>query len=201
MKKSIILAIIALIGMTQNSQAQSWKDIFNKDNIEKVVNAVTGKSTTVDVTGTWIFTGSAIELKSDNMLTNLGGTAAAGVAEEKLNEQLKKVGITPGKLTFTFNADSTFTTKLNKKTLKGTYSYKADEESLQLKFAKLIPMNAKVNCTSSNMDLLFNADKLMSLLTTLSSKSKNTTLKTLGSLAENYDGMMLGFSMKKQQQE
>ena len=60
-------------------------------------------------------------------------------------------------------------------------------------------MNVKVNCTSSQMDLLFNADKLMNVLTLIASKSKNTTLKTIGTLAENYDGMLLGFSMQKQQ--
>ena len=62
---------------------------------------------------------------------------------------------------------------------------------------KLIPLNAKVNCTSTNMDLLFNSDKLLKLITLLSSKSNSTTLKTIGSLADNYDGMMLGFSLEK----
>lgn len=199
MKKTIFLLIIAMIMMTQNSQAQSLKDLLNKNNIEKVVNAVSGKSTNADITGTWIYSGSAIELKSDNTLSNIGGKAAATVAEEKLNEQLGKIGITSGKLSFTFNADSTFTTKLNKKTLKGTYSYQVKEQSIQLKFAKLIPMSAKVNCTSTSMDLLFNADKLMKLITTIASKSSNSTLKTISSLAENYDGMLMGFNMKKQE--
>lgn len=199
MKKSIFLIIIAMVMMTQNSQAQSLKDLFNKENIEKVVNAVSGKSTTVDITGTWIYSGAAIELKSDNTLSNIGGKAAANVAEEKLDEQLSKIGITSGKLSFTFNADSTFTTKLNKKTLKGTYSYQTEEQNIQLKFAKLIPMSAKVNCTSTSMDLLFNADKLMKLITTIASKSSNSTLKTISSLAENYDGMLMGFNMKKQE--
>lgn len=63
---------------------------------------------------------------------------------------------------------------------------------------KLIPLNAKVNCTSTNMDLLFNSDKLLKLITLISSKSNSTTLKTIGSLADNYDGMMLGFSLKKE---
>ena len=177
MKRILILAIVCMVMMAQNSYAQSWKDLLNKDNIEKVVNAVTGKSTTVDITGTWVYTGAAIEL----------------------NEQLAKVGITSGKMSFTFNSDSTFVTKVNKKTVRGTYSYTAGSDNIQLKFGKLIPMNVKVNCTSSQMDLLFNADKLMNVLTLIASKSKNTTLKTIGTLAENYDGMLLGFSLQKQQ--
>ena len=51
MKRILILAIVCMAMMAQNSYAQSWKDLLNKDNIEKVVNAVTGKSTTVDITG------------------------------------------------------------------------------------------------------------------------------------------------------
>ena len=44
MKKYVLsLAVVsALLLVTTNVQAQSWKDLFNKDNIEKVVNAVTG---------------------------------------------------------------------------------------------------------------------------------------------------------------
>ena len=33
---------------------------------------------------------------------------------------------------------------------------------------KLIPLNAKINCTSANMDLLFNSDKLLKLITLIS---------------------------------
>ena len=44
MKKYVLsLAVVsALLLVTTDVQAQSWKDLFNKDNIEKVVNAVTG---------------------------------------------------------------------------------------------------------------------------------------------------------------
>ena len=80
----------------------------------------------------------------------------------------------------------------------GTYSYDKSTGKVNLKFAKLVGINAKVNCTSSNMDLLFNSDKLLDLITFLSSKSSNTTLQTISSLAESYDGMMLGFALKKE---
>ena len=36
---------VAALLLTSNSHAQSIKDLFNKENIEKAVNAVTGKST------------------------------------------------------------------------------------------------------------------------------------------------------------
>lgn len=46
MKKFVFWHIfVAALLMASNSQAQSLKDLFNKENIEKVVNSVTGKST------------------------------------------------------------------------------------------------------------------------------------------------------------
>ena len=198
MKKYVLsLAVVsALLLVTTNVQAQSWKDLFNKDNIEKVVNAVTGNQT-IDMTGTWTYSGSAIEFESDNLLQKAGGAAAAAVAEKKLDEQLAKVGIKDGQVSFTFNADSTFTSTVGKRTMTGTYSYDATDKVVHLRYFKLLNMNAKVNCTSTNMDLLFNSDKLLKLIAFISSKSSSTTLKTISSLADSYDGMMLGVALKK----
>ena len=200
MKKYVLsLAVVsALLLVTTDVQAQSWKDLFNKDNIEKVVNAVTGNQT-IDMTGTWTYSGSAIEFESDNLLQKAGGAAAAAVAEKKLDEQLAKVGIKDGQVSFTFNADSTFTSTVGKRTMTGTYSYDATDKVVHLRYFKLLNMNAKVNCTSTNMDLLFNSDKLLKLIAFISSKSSSTTLKTISSLANSYDGMMLGFSLEKKE--
>ena len=73
---------VAALLLTGNSHAQSIKDLFNKENIEKAVNAVTGKST-ADMTGTWSYTGSAIEFESDNLLQKAGGAVATTAAEKK----------------------------------------------------------------------------------------------------------------------
>lgn len=188
---------VAALLLAPNCMAQSLKDLFNKDNIEKAVNAVTGQNN-ADLQGKWAYSGSAIEFESDNFLQKAGGSVAAGAAEKKLNGQLAKVGIKEGQMSFTFNADSTFTARVGLKNMKGTYSYESESQKLNLKFGRLLNVSAKVNCTSGNMDLLFNADKLLKLITLISSKSNNTTLKAISSLAGSYDGMMLGFSMKKE---
>lgn len=199
MKKIIFWhTFVAALLIGSNSQAQSLKDLFNKENIEKVVSAVTGKST-ASMEGTWTYTGSAIEFESDNLLQKAGGTVAASAAESKLNEQLAKIGIKEGQMSFTFNADSTLTVKVGAKSIKGTYSYNASTQQTTLKLMKLIPLTAKVNCTSASMDLLFNSDKLLKLVALIASKSSNSTLNTIGSLANSYDGMMLGFALKKEE--
>ena len=100
MKKSFLpIAFLAVFMLTAtNSQAQSWSDLLNKDNISKVVNAITGTTESIDMTGTWNYKGSAVEFESDNLLMKAGGAAAATMAENKLNEQLSKIG----KLQFQF---------------------------------------------------------------------------------------------------
>lgn len=100
MKKNILfIAWVALFSLfASNSQAQSLKDLLNKDNISKVVNAITGTPETIDMTGTWTYSGSAVEFESDNLLMKAGGAAAATMAENKLNEQLSKVGIKEGQI-------------------------------------------------------------------------------------------------------
>ena len=199
MKKSFLsIAFLAVFMLTAtNSQAQSWSDLLNKDNISKVVNAITGTTESIDMTGTWSYKGSAVEFESDNLLMKAGGAAAATMAENKLNEQLSKIGIKDGQMSFTFNADSTFTSTVGKKTLKGTYSYNASTQQVDLKYLKLLNLHAKVNCSSSSLELLFNSDKLLKLMAFIGSKSSSTALKTVSSLAENYDGMMLGFQLSK----
>ena len=82
MKKNILfIAWVALFSLfASNSQAQSLKDLLNKDNISKVVNAITGTPETIDMTGTWTYSGSAVEFESDNLLMKAGGAAAATMA-------------------------------------------------------------------------------------------------------------------------
>ena len=199
MKKTFLISVSILAAglfYTTNVQAQSLKDLLKRENVEKVVSTVTGKNT-ASMEGTWNYTGTALEFESDNLLQKAGGSLASATVEKKLDEQLEKIGIKPGQLSFTFNADSTFTVSVGSKPLKGTYSYDASTQKANLKLAKIVGLNAKVNCTSSQLDLLFNADKLLQLLTSLSSKSNNNTLKSIGSLAESYDGMLVGLGMEK----
>ena len=183
----------------QSASAQSLKDLFNRENIEKAVSTVTGANINVSLVGKWVYSGSAVEFESDNLLLKAGGAAAAKGVESKMNEQLNKFGIAPGKMSFTFAADSTFSADISGRAMKGTYSYDNDEKKLNLKFARLINMGADLNYTSSNMDLLFDADKLLKLVTFLSSKTNNAALNSLSSLSSQYDGMQLGFELKKEQ--
>lgn len=200
MRKTIYfkqMLAVAIFLFATSAQAQGLKDLLNKENIEKAVNSLTGKNT-ANMTGTWEFSGAALEFESDNLLQKAGGSLAATAVEKKLDGFLEKVGIEPGQMSFTFNEDSTFQTTVKGKNLKGNYSYNEATQKINLKFAKLIGINTKVNCTSQQMELLFPSDKLLDLISFLASKSNNSTLQSISSLADSYDGMMLGFTLQKQ---
>ena len=162
MKKTIfglLLTTAALLG-AQGAQAQSLKDLFNKENIEKVINTVTDKNT-ASMEGTWTFTGSALAFESDNVLQKAGGAVAAAAVEKKLDGFLDKMGIQPGQMSFTFAADSTFQTVVKGKTLKGTYAYDNAAKKVKLTFSKLLNLSTTVNCTSQEME--FNSSHTLSL--------------------------------------
>lgn len=196
-KKMAAATFVGLLLATANIQAQSLSDIFSKENLNKVVNAVTGKTDKIEMCGTWDYSGMACEFESENLLKKAGGAVAATAVEKELDEQCAKIGMAPGKFSFTFNADSTFVNTYGKKQYKGTYSYNATTRSVHLKYALILGFNAKAEVNAKDMSLLFNADKLLKLLSFFGSKSNSTMIKTASTLAKEYDGMLLGFELKK----
>ncbi|MDH6307265.1 hypothetical protein M2451_000414 [Dysgonomonas sp. PFB1-18] len=200
MKKNIFILTLFLFALVSNGHAQSLKDLLNKETISSVVSAVTGSSssTDTDISGTWSYTGSAVELKSDNILKKAGGKLATSSIESKLNSQLSKVGIKEGATTFTFNSDSTFTVALSSKTQSGTYSIDKSTEKINLVFSESATIAANYSQSDSEMTLTFDADKFMSVISYVSSSTGNSTLGTLNSLLQGYDGIQIGLTLKKQ---
>src|SRR5574344_1657582 len=91
---------IALMMMTaMPCKAQSLEELLGKST--EVVEAIKG-SGSVNMVGSWIYSGSSIEFESDNVLSKAGGSVAASAVEKKLDEYLTKAGIKAGNTTFTF---------------------------------------------------------------------------------------------------
>ncbi len=206
MKKNWIFKWVACawLFVATGVQAQSLKDILSSSAVKDAVTAITGgKQLSVEnLAGTWTYVNPAIQLEGDNALKNVTASVAASEIEKKLDEYCSKVGIEAGAFSYTFNADSTFTSQLKGQTLSGTYSFNAEEKTIELKYGKLSKLNlttmtASVVLSDNQLSLLFNVDKLLDFLTNLSSLSDNTTLQAINKLASEYDGMKLGFELEK----
>ena len=105
-----------------------------------------------------------------------------------------------GNCTFVFNQNKTFQAVLNGKTIQGTYVYNPSTRSITLTAALgLFNQTATVGSTTSGISLLFDADKLLSLVSAGSSLlgGNNSTLSSLTSLVNNYNGMKIGLGMSK----
>ena len=199
------MTFIGLWLCATSAQAQSWKDILKSETVQKVVSSVTGgQSVTVaSLQGTWTYVDPAVQLGSDNTLKQIAGSAATTELEKKLKEQCAKVGIVEGVFNYTFHEDSTFTSALKKGSLKGTYSVKEAEKTIAYTYTAgtsdraIYTLTASTVLAGDNLTLLFNADKLLTFLTKVASLTSNSTFQSLSQLAEQYDGLMLGFDLKK----
>lgn len=199
--KKYSLVIVLLFFSLASIQAQSWLDIFSSDKIDKaskVISEVTGVSTSTDLKGTWNYVGTAVQLKSGDALQQLGGAVATATLEKKVDEKLKSLGINPGEVSFTFHTDSTFSSNLRGKKMDGTYTYYPKEQKISFQYVQMINLTAKVNHSTEYVSILYDADKLLTILTTLSEMTNDQTIQTIGSLAGSYDGMMMGLKLKKQ---
>ena len=198
------LMVCALLFLVTGVQAQSLKDILNSSAVRDAVTAVTGgKQLSVEtLAGTWTYVNPAIQLEGDNALKNVAASVAASEIEKKLNEYCAKVGIEAGAFNYTFNADSTFTSQLKGRTLNGTYSFNAEEKTIELKYGKLSKLNlatmtAYVVLSDNQLSLLLNVEKLLEYLKKLSYHSDNNAWQTINKLASEYDGMKLGVELSK----
>lgn len=202
--KSIIIAS-ALFLAGNIASAQTLKDILGKaaknSTVSDIVEKVTGVNLSKgDIKGTWNYTGSAVKLESEDILKTAAAGAAATQIEKKLDEYLAKAGLKTGTFSFTFNEDNTFATTVKGKSFNGTYSLSEDGKTLNLKYGKTLNstgITATAQINASTFELLFKADKLLDLIGKLTAETNNTTLKTIGTLAGQYDGMKIGLELQK----
>jgi hypothetical protein len=202
--KSIIIASIFCIAGNTTS-AQTLKDILNKaannSTVTEIVEIGTGVNISKgDIKGTWNYTGSAVKLESENILKSAAAGAAATQIEKKLDEYLAKAGLKTGTFSFTFNEDNTFATTVKGKSFNGTYTLSEDGKTIELKYGKTLGstgITAAAQINASTFELLFKADKLLDLIGKLTANTNNTTLKTIGTLAGQYDGLKIGLELQK----
>lgn len=176
--------------------------------LENVVGGAISKLD-LSIDGTWKYTSPEVQFKSDNLLAQAGGAAATTKIETTLSKLYGKIGINES-LSYTFNADSTFTQTIKigsiVKNLKGTYSLDKTNKIITLKYEALGRIGlGKINAiyanTGTSMSLLFDASDMMSFLkkviSAVSSVSGKASLATVSALLDNYDGVLIGYKMKK----
>ncbi len=201
--KAMMFILTAFISLGYTPvKAQDWKSILT--NVANGVSkAVTGNNASAtSIIGNWKYYAPDCQFESDNLLSKAGGELAARKVENKMTEICNKIGLQNTTCSYTFNNDGTYTQALNNRNITGTYVFNDTDKTITMKTRLGLSFTAQVNISGSTMSLLFKADKLLSLLKTtagvISQRSTNTALSALTSVSEQYDGLMLGFELKKQ---
>ena len=198
MKKKTLLKsiwiLLVMCGVSANAGAQDLKSILSG-----VAKAVVGnKATTASsIIGTWTYSGPECQFESENLLAKAGGEMAAKEVEEKMIAVYNKVGMND--IRYTFNEDGTYSYQMKKRTVTGSYVFDDAAKTITMTGKLGLKTVAYVTVTGNDMSMVFKADKLMSILKTITGAASkvNSTAATINSVAEAYDGLMLGFELKK----
>lgn len=199
---------------TQSTSAQSATDNTSSGNssstmdissalgglgaIGDILNNVIGGGTIneQDIVGTWNYREPACAFTSQNLLAQAGGTVASEKVEEKMLPLFGKIGMSSSNTSFTFNEDKTFKATVSGKSFSGTYAYDPSTSKINLK-GSLFTAPCYVTKSGNNLNLLFDTSKLLSLFQTVAKYTNNSTLQSISSLSENFDGMRLGIGYQK----
>lgn len=201
----ILLLLMSFSFVATSATAQSLKDILTSQTVKDIVTTVTGgKDLTVDnIEGTWVYQNPAVKLEDeDNTLKNVVSSVATSEIEKKLEEYCEKIGIKEGQFNYVFNTDGSFTSKYKNTTLKGTYTLDSEGNTISLKYTildkSLLTLDADVVLSGEQLTILFNVDKLLDFLSTVSSISSSSALEAIDSLVSSYDNLKAGFDLQKQ---
>ncbi len=156
-----------------------------------------GKTTQNSIVGTWVYSEPKVVFESENMLAKIGASVASNKVESTLVAQLSKFGFTEGKTRLILNQDSTCVLRLGSKDVSGTYTYDTKTNKLTITGAFGVK---SVSCTatikSGELYMLYEADSLLGIAQNLSKVSATTS--TLSTILKNYNGLKLGWSMRKE---
>lgn len=184
----------AVLGGNSNSSSSAGSSIING-----ILNNVIGSGTFSKqnlCAHTWKYSKPGCAFTSENLLAKAGGEIAANKVEEKLGEYYSKFGFSGSNTYFTFKTDGTFAAKIDGKSWQGNYTFDEKTHAIQMK-GLLLSMSGYATKTANGISLLFDQKKLLNLIKTIGSLKGNSTLSALGTIANNYDGMRVGFEMTK----
>lgn len=211
MKKMIMAAVAALMlqscGMTNpgvNGGSQMGGTTTNNSGSSIGSNALGGlldlvvgsvKLSQADIIGTWSYVEPACAFTSENLLAKAGGSVAAKTVNEKLLPVYKSLHISSGNTQLTFNENGQFTGKIGGFPMSGTYTFDAANGLVKMK--SLTTFTAHLTRSTQGMNFTFESKKILTLLQTVSALSGNTSLSTIGDISKQFNGVRLGFAMKK----
>ena len=174
--------------------------LTSQNTLSGLLNLVIGsvKLDERELYGTWSYAAPACAFTSENLLAKAGGAVAAENVNEKLLTAYSQLGINSNNTTLTFTEDGRFSGKIDGLPLSGTYTYDQSNCAIKMQvLGGLLNLTSYVTRSKNGIGLTFESKKLLSLLQTVAKLSGNSTLETIGDLSTKFDGIRVGFDLKK----
>ncbi len=199
--KKVILGFAAFACLTMASCGNMSQVLGAMTNGTGVVNAISSvigldKVKAQNLIATWKYSGPGCAFTSKNLLAKAGGEVAAVQIEQKLLPYYQQVKISESNTYITFKEDGTFSSKIAGTPFSGNYTFDEASQKITLK-GLLLSVNCYAKKEANGISILFEAKKLLTVLQTMSAMSGNKDLQTIGDLSKNYDGVRVGFDMKR----
>ena len=204
MKKSyLIISSVCLLGLMVATISCCVAGTFlqtmgSGGTVGNILTSVIGldKVSEKGLIGTWKYNGPGVAFTSENLLAKAGGEVAATKIEQELTPYFQQAGISAQNTSVVFNEDKTFRATIAGKSFSGTWSFDEAQAKVTLQ-GLLLSVNCYAKREYGGIALLFESKRLLQVLQVLATLSGNQTAQKVGDLSKNYDGIRLGFDMKK----
>ena len=195
---TLVLLVTAGVAVTSCGAGTILQAMTSGGTLANAFTSVIGldKVTKAGMVGTWHYDSPGCAFTSENLLAKAGGEVAATKIEQEVAPYFQKVGINAQNTTVTFNEDGTFSATIAGKQFGGTWTIDESTAKVTMK-GLLISINCYAKREYGGISLLFESKKLLNVLQILATMSGNDTAQKIGDLSKNYDGVRLGFDMKK----
>ena len=195
-----VLCLMALTGavMTSCGAGTLLQTMGSGGTVANIFTSVIGmdKVTEKGLIGTWHYDSPGVAFTSENLLAKAGGEVAATKIEQETAPYFQKAGITAQNTVVVFNEDKTFKATIAGKSWSGTWTFEESTAKVTLK-GLLLSVNCYAKREYGGIALLFESKKLLTVLQVLATMSGNETAQKVSDLSKHYDGIRLGFDLKK----
>lgn len=205
--KKVLLVVITLCATVQiNAQLNLGSIVEKISGGDSTIGNVLGNIVATDkvelsqLVGSWTYLSPAVGFQSDDILKKVGGSAASAKLENDLKAYYAKVGFDNVQLSVA--DDASFVMKTKYATLKGELE-KGEDGIFIFNFKafgriKLGSLKAYTTLSGSTLSLTFDIKKLVELAKKVSKYTNVSTIESLITLVDSYEGITAGFKLKKQ---
>lgn len=159
--------------------------------------------TEADLAGVYNYNEPAVSFKSENLLKKAGGAAMSAALVGKLAPYYNKAGLNNLVVTLTPEKNCEFA--MGKMKLPGTFERDSTAENPNTFIftfkafgkMKISSITGEVQKSGDKLVMTFDASKLITLMNTVAKLTGRQSLQAAASLLNSYDGLNLGFELKK----